>query len=33
VGGGNYDKFWKYKSPVFIGGLWVLGALGGLTGR
>ena len=32
MGGGNYARFWKYKSPVFIGGLVVFGVLGGLTG-
>jgi len=32
VGGGNYAKFWKYKSPVFVGGLVVFGVVGGLTG-
>jgi len=31
VGGGNYAKFWKYISPVLIGGLVICGAGGGLT--
>ena len=32
VGGGDYARFWKYISPVFIGGLAIFGCLGGLTG-
>ena len=32
MGGGNYARFWKDKSPVFIGGVVVFGVLGGLTG-
>jgi hypothetical protein len=31
VGGGNYARFWKYISLVFIGGLVIFGAEGGLT--
>ena len=32
MGGGNYARFWKDLSLVFIGGLAVLERLGGLTG-
>jgi hypothetical protein len=32
VGWGNYAKFWRDKSPVFMGCLAVLGWSGGLTG-
>jgi hypothetical protein len=32
VGGGEYARFWKYKSPVLMGVLAVLGGCGGLTG-
>jgi hypothetical protein len=28
---GEYARFWKDKSPVFIGVLWVMGWCGGLT--
>jgi hypothetical protein len=31
VGGGNYARFWKYISPVFMGGLVIFGVGGGLT--
>jgi hypothetical protein len=32
VVGGNYAKFWKYKSAMGARVLWVLGVRGGLTG-
>jgi hypothetical protein len=32
VGWGNYARFWRDKSPVFMGCLAVLGWSGGLTG-
>ena len=31
VGGGNYARFWKFKSPVFIGVLVILTGVRGLT--
>jgi len=32
MGGGDYARFWKYKSPMVIGGLAVFEVVGGLTG-
>ena len=32
VGGGDYARFWKYISPMFIGCLAIFGWLRGLTG-
>ena len=32
VEGGDYARFWKYISPVFMRGLAIFGSVGGLTG-